>query len=128
MGKIKYFSKLLSKYYHAGEKLNVIILKKSNKKLSICSMIINQSAFESSLLKLSNAFQIVKIEQFFDFLLDVKVEVFFWLYDSLQSSWNFKNWTSQYRTLECPLTALVSNTLCAWIKIYIVDDFNQSVS
>ena len=88
----------------------------------------NQCAFERSLLKLSNALRIVKIEQFFDFLLDVKVEVFFWLYDSLQSSWNFKNWTAQYRTLESPLTALVSNTLCAWIKIYIVDDFNQSVS
>ena len=90
-------------------------------------MIMNQGSFESALLKLSNALRIVLIEQFFDFLLDVKVEVFFWVYDSLQSSWNFKNWTSQYRTLECPLTALVSHTLCAWIKIYIVDDFNQSV-
>ena len=66
-----------NKMYNAGEKLNVIILKKSNKKFSICSMIMNQNAFESSLLKLSNALRIVKIEQFFDFLLDVKVEVFF---------------------------------------------------
>ena len=84
-------------------------------------MHIIQCAFESPLLKLSNAHQIVIIEQFFDFLSDVKVEVFFWVYDSLQGGWNFK----------CPLTSLVSNTLCAWIKIYIllvVDDFNQLVS
>ena len=78
----------IASFYHAGEKLNEIVLKKSCKIFSFCPIIMIQSAFESPSLRLSNALWIICIGYFFIFLSHFDFQVFFSVADSLQSHQN----------------------------------------
>ena len=75
-------------WYHAREKLNELVLKKSYKFFSYCTIIMIQPVFESSLLRLSNALRIICIKYFFIILSHFDFQVFFSVAYSLQSHQN----------------------------------------